>query len=58
MKKKMVMGRQLCEYTGYDYGSCASPFLSLPSIYTPSVILIPFVLSKIWRKLATIMKNG
>ena len=22
-------------YTGYDYGSCALPFLKLPSIYKP-----------------------
>ena len=40
------------------YGSCALPFLSLPSIYKQSFILIPFKLSKIWPGQATIMKNG
>jgi len=34
-------------------------FLSLTSIYNPSFISIPFVLSKIWPKQASIMKlNG
>jgi len=33
------------------------PFLSLPSIYKPSFISIPFVLSKIWGGQTSIMKN-
>jgi len=44
------------KYTGYDYGSCALPFLKLPSIYKPRFSSIPFVLSKIWPGQATIMK--
>jgi len=32
-------------------------FLSLPYIYKPSFISIPFVLSKIWHRQASIMKN-
>jgi len=36
----------------------ALPFPSLPSIYKPSFISIPFVLFKIWHGQATLMKNG
>ena len=45
-KKYKVKGKLLCKYTGKDYGSCALPFYSLPSIYKPSFILIPLVPSK------------
>jgi len=40
-----------------DYDSCALHFLSLPSIYKPSSVAIPLVLSKIWLGQATIVKN-
>ena len=33
------------------------PFISLPSIYKPSFISIPFILHKIWPGQASIMKN-
>jgi len=36
----------------------SSYFLLLPSIYKPSFISIPVVLSKIWPGQATIKKNG
>ena len=37
--------------------SSAVHFLGLPSIYKPSFISIPFVLSKIWAGQASIMKK-
>jgi len=40
-----------------DYDSYALHFLSLPSIYKPSSVAIPLVLSKIWLGQATIVKN-
>ena len=49
--------RKLCNYTEYHYESCALHFLSLLSIYKPSVIPIPFVLLKILLRQASIMKN-
>ena len=47
----------LCKYTGNEYGSCALHFLLLTSIYKPSSILIPFVLSKILLRQVFIMTN-
>jgi len=52
-EKKWLMGDN-----SVMYGSCELHFISLPSIYKPSSIAIPFVLSKIWPGQATIMKNG
>jgi len=49
---------EITKYIEKDYGSCTLPFLSLSSIYKPSFISIPFVLSKILTGQATIMKNG
>ena len=37
--------------------SCALPLFSLPPIYKPSLISITFVLSKIWPRQTSIMKN-
>jgi len=37
----MVKGRELCKYTGYDYGSCALPFFLLTSIFKQSFTSIP-----------------
>ena len=39
---------------GFKY---AQHFLSLPSIYRPSFISIPFLLNKIWARQATTMKT-
>ena len=41
-----------------DYGSCLLYFPSLTSMYVPSLISIPFVLSKIWPKQETIKRHG
>ena len=40
-----------------DYDSCRLYFLSLISMYVPSLISIPFVLSKIWPGQASIKKK-
>ena len=46
IKNKWLRGDN-CKYTEKDYGSCALPFLIMTSIYIPTFIAIPFVLSKI-----------
>jgi len=51
----MVKGR--CKYTGYDYGSCALHFFSLPSVYKTSFISSPLLLNKISAGQATTMKT-
>ena len=43
--------------TGIHYGWYVLPFPCLPSIYKPSFISIPFVLSKIWPGHTSIMTN-
>jgi len=47
-KKQWLWGDNSVKNRLLDYGSCVLPFLSLPSIYKPSFISIPFVLSKMW----------
>ena len=41
-----------------EYGSCLLHFLSLTSMYAPSLISIPFVLFKIWHDMHLLWKNG
>ena len=60
MKKKWLRRDNTVNKQGmiiFIYLSCARHFLSLPSIYKPSFISIPFVLSKICPRQPSIMPN-
>jgi len=43
-----IVSKKSINIQGEDYGSCALPFISLPSIYKPSFIEMPTVVLRLF----------